>query len=124
MLEALKKEVTLAGDAEAKTYDKFACFCKSTTEEKLWTIEDLDDEKKSLEATIGDKTAKRDDIDALMNAMMKTINENEKIMKELSAVRRKEHKTYKEESGELKSAIQALGAAVKTLNDMKQKNPE
>merc|ERR1719247_2174194 len=120
MLEALKKEVTLAGDAEAKTYDKFACFCKSTTEEKLWMIEDLDDEKKSLEATIGDKVAKRDDIDALM----KTINENEKIMKELSAARRKEHKTYKEESGELKSAIQALGAAVKTLNDMKQKNPE
>merc|ERR1719482_1950349 len=90
MLEALKKEVTLAGDAEAKTYDKFACFCKSTTDEKLSTIEDLDDEKKSLEAAIGDKAAHREELDLKMAAMMKTIQGAENTMKDLTSERNKE----------------------------------
>jgi len=38
MLQDLQKQVVLEGMLESKTYDKYACFCKSGSEEKNQAI--------------------------------------------------------------------------------------
>ncbi len=39
MLENLSSKVTADGTAEAAEYDKFACFCKKTVDDKNYDIE-------------------------------------------------------------------------------------
>jgi len=43
MLEDLKSQVLDEGEAEAATYNKFACFCKDTTKEKTEEIKEGED---------------------------------------------------------------------------------
>merc|ERR1719148_496641 len=56
LIEGLKKEVESDGKAEAEAYDKFACFCKDTTEKKSNSVKKGTDKIKDLSADIADKT--------------------------------------------------------------------
>merc|ERR1719298_304619 len=66
MLEDLQTEVLVEGKAEAKTYDKFACFCKDMTEEKHELIVDNEDWAAELEAEIAGQFTKRGELDKLI----------------------------------------------------------
>ena len=52
LLEDLKAQVTEEGETEAGTYDKFACFCKDTTDEKSTAIKDGQDEIDELSVSL------------------------------------------------------------------------
>merc|ERR1719223_2134989 len=52
MLEDLQLQVLAEGEAEAATYNKFACFCKTTQNEKSDAINTGKDDKSSLTADI------------------------------------------------------------------------
>merc|ERR1719262_1132213 len=52
MLEDLQTQTVVEGKAEAKTYDKFACFCKDMSEEKSEAITEGSDKVAELEASI------------------------------------------------------------------------
>merc|ERR1719207_383093 len=56
LLEDLKTETEDEGKAEAATYDEFACFCKSTTEEKTDAIKNTQDTIEGLAATLQEQT--------------------------------------------------------------------
>merc|ERR1719326_2050525 len=45
MMEGLQKQVLEEGEAEAQTYNKFACFCKDNTAEKTASIKKGSDKK-------------------------------------------------------------------------------
>ena len=50
LLEDLKAELETEGAEEGKAYDEFACFCKSSHEEKTRSIEELEASVASLSA--------------------------------------------------------------------------
>merc|ERR1719201_2675797 len=52
MLEDLQLQVLQEGEAEAATYNKFACFCKTTQKAKSEAIKTGKDHKASLSADI------------------------------------------------------------------------
>merc|ERR1719313_2329789 len=52
MLEDLQQQVIEEGEKEAKSYDKFACFCKDMTNKKTKAIKKGRDEKAELSALI------------------------------------------------------------------------
>merc|ERR1719316_1366110 len=81
MLDDLRAEVSKAGDSEAKTYDKFACFCKDMTAEKTESITTCEDEIKTLEAEIGELTTKRQDLDDTIKDILEVIDKAEETMK-------------------------------------------
>jgi len=61
LLEELKTKVEGEGKEEAGTYDKFACFCKDTTDEKGKSIVKHQDKIEDLSASIGENTATREE---------------------------------------------------------------
>merc|ERR1719482_1264061 len=81
MLEDLQTEVLVEGKAEAKTYDKFACFCKDMTEEKTEMIGENTDWLAELEAEIAGQFTKREDQDTKMAEVANVIAEKDKAMK-------------------------------------------
>merc|ERR1712182_59545 len=88
-LEDLQTEVVTEGKAEAKTYDKFACFCKDMTKEKTEAIKAGQDEQASLTADIEDLTAKREKLDSEISELEAEIEKLEKEMAEAQAERDK-----------------------------------
>merc|ERR1719265_2761249 len=52
MLEDLQAQVLAEGEAEAATYNKFACFCKTTQKDKSDSIATGKTDKESLMADI------------------------------------------------------------------------
>merc|ERR1719487_2002215 len=82
MLEDLQTQAIAEGKAEAKTYDKFACFCKDMTEEKTWDIEDAQDMISDLTATINELSADREAYDETIAEQTSVIEEKEKSLEE------------------------------------------
>merc|ERR1719388_395491 len=80
MLEDLQTEVVVEGKAEAKTYDKFACFCKDMTNEKTDAISAGDDMVADLTATIEQGTSDRADLDTEITELNTKIDKLEKAM--------------------------------------------
>merc|ERR1719207_297843 len=81
MLEDLQTEVIVEGKAEAKTYDKFACFCKDMTNEKTDAISAGDDMVADLTASIEQGTSDRADLDVEITELNTKIDKLEKAMK-------------------------------------------
>jgi len=119
LMESLQQKVLAEGEAEAKTYEKFACFCKDTTAEKLETIQKGEDEKASLSADIGEIQSERNKLDASIKEHVDNIAKAEKDMKEGSESRAKTLKLYQANSADLQAALNALDGAIKTLKSSK-----
>merc|ERR1719408_127891 len=80
MLENLQAQVIAEGEKEAKTYDKFACFCRDMTNEKTAAIKKGKDKKDSLSAEIEKLSKDRDDLDKKIGKLNTEIEDTEKDM--------------------------------------------
>merc|ERR1719183_1619662 len=80
MLEDLQLQVLAEGEAEAATYNKFACFCKTTQKDKSEAIKTGKSEKASLSADIKKFTEQRNDLDKKIAQLQKAIKKAEKEM--------------------------------------------
>merc|ERR1719174_1555805 len=89
MLEDLQLQVLAEGEAEAATYNKFACFCKTTQKEKSDAIKTGKDDKESLSADIKKLSKERDDLDdkiaKLQDEIKKAEDEMDKATKKSDA---------------------------------------
>merc|ERR1719379_3311277 len=81
MLEDLQTQVVVEGKAEAKTYDKFACFCKDMTNEKTDAITAGEDKSTDLTALIEQLTNDRADLDDEITELNTKIDKLDKSMK-------------------------------------------
>jgi len=119
LLTDLKDEVTTEGAAEAATYDKFACFCKDTTEEKSLAITTGRDEIDSLSAEIGEDTAEKvKKSTELQEAKVKLETLNREIA-ENKALWDKEKAKYESTAADLSKAISSLEKAIDAMKDSK-----
>merc|ERR1719272_2239912 len=73
MLEDLQLQVLAEGEAEAVTYNKFACFCKTTQKDKSGAIKTGKTDKNSLTAEIKKLSKHRDDLDTKIAGLNKEI---------------------------------------------------
>jgi len=119
MLVDLQKQVLAEGEAEAETYNKFACWCKTTSKEKSEAIQDGKDSKKALSALIKKKMSARDDEDDKITKLKDNIDKAQKFMKKITGERDETHATYVKNAADLKSAIDSLNSAIKVLKASK-----
>merc|ERR1719388_538111 len=115
MLEDLQTEVIVEGKAEAKTYDKFACFCKDMSEEKAEDITDAQDEAADLLAKVNQLTADRDGLDEIIAEQQEFLAVKEKVMEEEKAKRRKEHEVFQVNLNDCYTAVKEIDWAVVEL---------
>jgi hypothetical protein len=73
MLEDLQTKVITEGKGEAKSYDKFACFCKDATNEKEESITDSQNTIDTLVGKINSLNADRNACDDAINEYNKRI---------------------------------------------------
>jgi len=119
MLTDLRSEVSEEGKAEAQTYDKFACFCKTATAEKTAAISDGENQKNVLQARMNEEISARDQADAYMANHMKAVTTLEGEIEEAYKVRNQERLLYEKSEVDLTSAIQGLEAAIMALKSAK-----
>merc|ERR1719333_924780 len=115
MLEDLQTQVVVEGKAEAKTYDKFACFCKDMTNEKTDAISAGDDMVADLTATIEQGTSDRADLDAEITELNEKIDKLDKAMTLAKEKRTAEKTEYDAIFAELTTGLGDLQNAVKAL---------
>merc|ERR1719453_2488923 len=95
--------------SEAATYDKFACFCKSKTDEKVKAIaEDLQTEFTSL-------SADRDTLDQNIQDLTTEIADLEEDIKTAAEVRAEEKATFEAALLDVTKSVTQLEKAVETL---------
>jgi len=119
MLEGLQAQVLEEGEAEAATYNKFACFCKDTTKDKVEAIKEGEDEKADLTATIKGLQDKRDKLDAKIKELLSDIETTEEDMKKAEEERAKELALYKINEADLTSALGSLTGAIQQIKASK-----
>jgi len=119
LLEDLKTESETEGSDEAKTYDAFACFCKSTTTSKSKSVTDGQDNIEQLSASISEKTAtKEEKIDEISTRKKK----QEELAATLEATKvrlAKERAEYEATAADLSKAISSLENAIAAMDKSK-----
>lgn len=119
MLEDLQLQVLAEGEQEAATYNKFACFCKTTQKDKTEAIKTGKDSKASLSAEITKLSDERDALDTKIAEFLEEIKKAETRMKEASAANKVALKEYNTNDADLKAALYALTEAIKVLKSSK-----
>merc|ERR1719451_17387 len=119
MLEDLQLQVLAEGEAEAATYNKFACFCKTTQKEKSEAIKTGKDDKASLSADIKKLSKERDDLDDKIAQLQKAIKKAEDEMDKATEKSDAALKEYRVNEEDLKGALYALTEAIKVLKSSK-----
>jgi hypothetical protein len=120
MLTDLREKVSVEGEQEAKTYDAFACFCKTNMEAKSKAIADGKTEKDSLEAKINEDSTTRDEEDVKIGEKSKEITDLEEEIEKARSERKTERLTYGKNEVELTAGIQALESAIQAMKAAKQ----
>jgi len=123
LLEDLQKKVQAEGLEEAKTYDKFACFCKDGIKEKQKSITTGKDAKAKLSSAITDDSAKRDKLDKDIQDLTKAIEKKEKDMAKWKKENKEAVEEYEVNAADLKNAIAGLDGAIGVLKTNKGKTP-
>jgi hypothetical protein len=119
MMEDLQSQVLAEGEAEAVTYNKFACFCKTTQKEKSEAIKTGKDDKTSLTADIEKLSKERDDLDKKISGLSKDIKKAEDEMEKATSESKAANAEYKKNEQDMKDALSALTNAIKVLKSSK-----
>jgi len=119
LLEDMKSEVTKEGSDEAKTYDKFACFCKDTTILKSTSVTDGQDNIDSLSATISEKTAAKEEKVTEIQTRKQKQEELATTLEEAKVRLAKERAEYEETAADLSKAIHSLENAIQAMDKSK-----
>jgi len=119
MIKDLQTKVTEEGHMEATTYDKFACFCKSKTDEKVEAISEGETDADALTTKIQDLQAKRAQLDLDIQALNEEIAGYEEAIAEAKKMRGEEVATFDAALTDMEKAISALERAIETLKASK-----
>jgi len=119
LIKNLKTQVETEGTEEATNYDKFACFCKNTNNDKVNSIDAGETKKAALEATLTQKKAKAAQLSADIAALQAKQASMEASLERATELREKERETYEEAHADTASATQGVADAISDISGSK-----
>merc|ERR1719313_1648753 len=105
--------------AEAESYDKFACFCKDTTAEKVDSINTKEDSAEQLGAEEVRLTASVDQLKADIAKLNTDIDTMTMELKKMTDLREQEHADYLVTYADLTKAVDSLARAITAIDGSK-----
>jgi len=116
LIKDLKEKIVADGKAEQMVYDKYACWCETTTARKAKNIHTAMSDIKSL----GNKIlGLKSQIASLSNDISHISNEmaaNQAAQDEATGIRTKENKAYAASKAEMEQVLVSLEGAIKVLS--------
>jgi peptidoglycan hydrolase CwlO-like protein len=116
LLEELQGKIEADGEAEQKVYDKFACWCETTTGRKAAAITEAREELKQLGTTILKLKGTIATRAAEIKELIADIKDNEEAQKKATKIRAKENAAYMAERAETQQAAAAMEKALTVLS--------
>merc|ERR1719352_2188024 len=110
------------GGKEASAYNQFACFCKSTTDQKSKSVKKGEQKINLLSSNIADKTAGKEDANTQVAERKQEDQDLNTELDETKARCTKQKAEYQAEEADLSNAIQGLKDAIKAMSDSKPKS--
>merc|ERR1719160_235743 len=119
LIEELLADLKADGQAEAKTYEEFACFCKDETMDRSEAIEEGKETIDELSASIAAKTAEKEEMIAAVQKKKAELEAHEKEKAATEALLSKKTTEYEAAAADLSKAISSLEGAIRTLEASK-----
>mmetsp|Transcript_93841 Transcript_93841/g.165530 ORF Transcript_93841/g.165530 Transcript_93841/m.165530 type:complete len:771 (+) Transcript_93841:48-2360(+) len=116
LLTKMKEELSGEAEADAKMYDKQACWCQTNRKEKTSAIESANAKEESLKSEIEELTSKLTRLEGDIDASKKSKGEAEEAIKEAEALRKTEHAKHFELEQSLVKSITSLKNALVMLS--------
>jgi len=116
LIKELKTKIEADGAIEQKTYDKFACWCETTTQRKADAI---DAGKKLIGTTTTTILTLKGAIAVLATEIAEheaDIAKNNEEMKKLTGIREKENSDYQQDKAYMETALGSLHQAIEVLS--------
>jgi len=119
LLTSLRDKVLAQGGDEARTYDRFACFCKDTTSEKSGAIAKGEDEKATLGTDIGLLEETRGQLDTTISGLETDIGTIKDEVNASMTTHREATRVYELDEADLSGAVIAIRNALAALKASK-----
>eukprot|EP00933_Yihiella_yeosuensis_P042497 TRINITY_DN370_c0_g1_i1.p1 TRINITY_DN370_c0_g1~~TRINITY_DN370_c0_g1_i1.p1 ORF type:complete len:689 (+),score=261.08 TRINITY_DN370_c0_g1_i1:89-2155(+) len=117
MIAELKEKVVADGAAEEKAYDEYAKFCVVTKRDTSYEIQTGEKDVEELQATIAKASSDVESSGNRAAELQDAISKTEGKLAAVTDVSKTEQADFKASIEELKSSIDMLGRATKTLKD-------
>jgi hypothetical protein len=117
MVQELQNKVSAEGKAEAATYDKFACFCKSKTDEKTKSIAAGEQAVDDATTEINTLNADRDQLDEDIQTSTTEIAGYEAQVKAATDMRNQEKATFEAALADMEVSIAQIHSGIETLKN-------
>jgi len=121
LLQELEKKIELEGEAEQKSYDKYACWCEETLGRKANDISSGKETVADTGSLIVKLKAEIASHGAEIAQLKKDIAANVESQREANEVRDKDHEDFSNEKNENEQCTGALEAAIKVLTGAGEK---
>jgi len=115
LIEELKAKVEADGKAEQMIYDKYACWCETTSDRKATNIHTGMETIKSLGTTILELKSKVTSLSHDIHELTMEMNENQAAQDEATGIRQKENAAYSAAKAEMEQTLSALQRGIEAL---------
>merc|ERR1719453_1039632 len=115
LIEELKAKIEADAVSEQKIYDKYACWCETTTARKATAIETAKTDINSLGHKTLSLKGKSATLAGEIADLAREISENEASQAKATAIREKENGDYQADKAEMEQAIGSLEKAITVL---------
>lgn len=120
LLAGLEKKVEEEGRAEAAAYDKYSCFCKEQSDNKLYAIERSTAKIAHLTSVIDKLGTEIADLDGEIGSLNTEIGNLKTTLESNQAARDSEHSTFLTNLADADGAIDSVERAIQAMKDSKQ----
>jgi len=116
LITEMKDKIIADGKAEQMVYDKYACWCETTTARKAQDIHTAMSDIKSLGTKILEIKSQITSLSNDISHISKEMSENQAAQDEATALRTKENAAYSEQKAMMEQTLQSLQGAITVLS--------